>query len=182
MLKLHEVTDQYLAALDYIDEHADEIIAAGGVLPDELAELLDQAEGELEAKIEQIALLIQTINANADVLDSEIKRLQARRDSFHKSAEGLKGYVQAELTHAGIKRVKTARISTWVQKNGRPSLTLIDPENIPEAYRRERVIIDFDSQAAYDDLKAAGELPDEPGKVVEKDGIRAERGSHLRVA
>src|SRR5690606_22994620 len=63
MLKLYEHVDQYQVVLDWIEEHAAEIEAAGGVLPPELEELLDQAEGALQEKVERVALVIQNLKA-----------------------------------------------------------------------------------------------------------------------
>jgi len=178
MLKLYEHVDQYQIVLDWIEEHAAEIEAAGGVLPPELEELLDQAEGALHEKVERVALVVQNLKANAEAAQAEAKRLQAIARTYERQAEALKTYLHVQLQRAGLDRIEAPRAKVRVQLNGRPTIRPADPNNIPEPYRK--VVITFDSEAAYRDLKERGLIPAGPGRV-EVDGLLVERGTHLRI-
>src|SRR5690606_10969359 len=178
MLKLYEHVDQYQIVLDWIEEHAAEIEAAGGVLPPELEELLDQAEGALQEKVERVALVVQNLKANAEAAQAEAKRLQAIAQTYERQANALKTYLHAQLQRAGIDRVDTPRAKVRIQVNGRPTIRPADPDNIPEPYRK--VVITFDGEAAYRDLKERGLIPAGPGRV-EVAGLLVERGTHLRI-
>lgn len=178
MLKLYEYVDQYQAILDTIEERAEEIAAAGGVLPPDLEAALDAVDGSITEKIERVALVVQNLAANAKAAEEEAKRLAALAATYTRQADSLKRYLHAQLLRLGETRVETPRVKVAVQKNGRPSIRPANPDAIPEKYQRVR--IEFDGQRAYEDLKAAGLLPDEPG-TVEIDGLVIERGTHLRI-
>jgi len=64
-----------------------------------------------------------------------------------------------------------------IQKNTRPSIRCASGE-VPEEFQRVRV--EFDGQAAYDALKAANRLPQEPGRV-QVDGLVVVLGQHVRI-
>jgi hypothetical protein len=178
MLKLYEHVDQYQVVLDWIEEHAAEIEAAGGVLPQQLEELLEEVEGSLQQKVERIALVVQNLRANAEAAASEAKRLQAIAQTYERQAATLKAYLHAQLQRAGIERIDAPRAKVRIQINGRPTIRPANPENIPEPYRK--VIITFDGEAAYRDLKARGLIPGGAGRA-EVDGLLVERGTHLRI-
>src|SRR5690606_36923569 len=139
---------------------------------------LDQAEGALQEKAERVALVIQNLKANAEAAHAEAKRLQAIARTYERQAEVLKTYLHAQLQRAGLERIEAPRAMVRIQINGRPTIRPADPANIPEPYRK--VIITFDGEAAYRDLKARGLIPAGPGRV-EVDGLLVERGTHLRI-
>jgi hypothetical protein len=82
-----------------------------------------------------------------------------------------------QMERAGTTRVETPTVKVRIQKNTRPSIRCSTAE-IPEQFRRVRV--EFDGAAAYDALKAAKCLPEEPGRI-EVSGLVVELGRHLRV-
>lgn len=178
-LKLYEAVDAYETVLDWIDEHEAEIRAAGGELPAELAALLDEVEGDLSTKVERTALVILNQRRNAEAAEAEAKRLSAIAATYERQAEALSSYLRQQMQRAGTAKVETPRAKAWLQKNGRPSIRLADPNAIPERFRRVRV--EFDSQKAYEEIKVAGLIPEPEDGAVELDGLIIERGQHLRV-
>ena len=178
MLKLYEHVDDYRTILDWIEEHADEIEAAGGEVPEYLEGLLDAAVEGLEEKVKRTALVVQNLGANAKAAKSEADRLAATARTYERQAEVLKRYLKIQLERAGVPRVETELVKARIQTNGRPTIVPLNPDAIPEAYQRVRV--EFDGAKAYDELKSAGLLPTEPGEVV-IDGLRVTLGTHLRI-
>lgn len=181
-LKLYEHVDAYQVVLDWMEEHEDDITAAGGVLPPELEALLDEIQGDLQDKVERTALVAQNLLANAKAAKGEADRLAALAKGYERQAETLKGYLKYQLERAGVKKIETPTAKVAIQKNGRPSLRLADPNYIPEQFKVQPPPPPpvFDSQGAYEYLKGAKLLPAEPG-VIELDGIVVELGSHLRI-
>ena len=179
MLTLYEIVDDYRAALDWIDDHAEEIAAAGGEIPEELDHLLNWTESDLNKKVENVALVIQNQLANAAAVKSEADRLAKRAASMVRQAESLKRYLHGEMERAGVKRIDGDLVKVAVQKNGRPSISLVNPEVIPPQWSKTTVA--FDGQAAYLALKAAGELDLRPGETRQTAGLSITCGTHLRV-
>lgn len=205
MLRLYEITEQYEAASRWIDEHSEEIEAAGGEIPPELAALLDAIEDDFDTKVERVGLVVRQMEAHARVAESEAKRLTALKNSYKNGADSLKAYCKMQMEKTGRLKVEGDLVKVWVQANGRPSIRPADPSNPPAQYRRVRLsgicspeayeniaeacgIVgvappehaeEFDGEAAYEDLKSAALLPKDPG-VYEIGGLRVERGSHLR--
>lgn len=179
MLKLYEEVDALQVVLTWMDEHEDEIAAAGGELPPALLELLEEVEGSLLEKIERTALVVQNIAAMAKAAGEEAKRLSALSTTYERQAEGLKGYIFSQMRRAGIQKHEGARAKLWIQANGRASVRLADPSTIPEQWQRVRV--EFDGQAAYEYLKKANAIPTPEEGAVELEGLVIERGTHLRI-
>jgi hypothetical protein len=177
MLKLHEYVDELDEALAWIAEHEEEIVAAGGELPPELAELLERVEGNLKEKVRRVALVVLNLTASARAAAAEAERLAAMARSYDRQAESLKRYVMFQMQRAGATRVETPTVKVRIQKNTRPSIRCASAE-IPEEFQRMRV--EFDGQAAYKALKAANRLPQEPGRV-QVDGLVVELGQHIRI-
>lgn len=181
-LKLYEHVDAYQVVLDWMEEYEGEIVAAGGVLPPELEELLEEIEGDLQTKAGRTALVIQNLLANAKAAKGEAERLAALAKSYERQAEGLKAYVKRELERAGVAKVETPTAKVAIQRNSRPSLRLADPARIPEQFKIQPPPPPpvFDGQGAYEYLRDAKLLPAEPG-TIELDGIVIELGTHLRI-
>lgn len=178
VLKLYECVDELEAVLEWVADHEEEIKAAGGELPDEVVEMLDQVEGNLQTKVERTALVIQNQLANAAAAKSEADRLAKIAGTYTRQAEALKTYLKAQLDRAGIAKVETPLAKVWTQTNGRPSIRPATDE-IPPAF--QRIKIEFDGALAYETVKDAGLVPAPEDGPVEVLGLIVERGTHLRI-
>lgn len=176
MLRLYEHVDDYQTVLEWIEEHAEAIAAAGGELPPELEELLDQVEGDLQTKVERTALVVQNLLANANAARTEAERIAKHAASYERQAGVLKQYLHEQLVRAGVPRIDGARVKVRIQRNSRPTIEPVGDE-IPARFQRTRV--EFDAQGAYDAVKPllGKDAPDE----FEVEGLRVRYGVHLRV-
>lgn len=150
MLRLYDVVDEYTTVLDWLDENEEAIREAGGEIPAELDELMEQAEGDLEEKVKRVALVIQNLKANAKAAKEEADRLATTARSYQRQADALTNYLHVQLTRAGLERIETPVVKVRIQRASRPSIRLAGDE-IPEQFRRVRV--EFDGQAAYEHLR-----------------------------
>lgn len=175
MLKLYDAVDAYQTALDWMEEHEDEIVAAGGELPEELDAILEQAEGDLEEKVKRVALVIQNLKANANAAKEEADRLATTARSYQRQADALTQYLQYELERAGVPRVETPVVKVRIQRASRPSIRPVG--EIPEEF--QRVTVSFDGQKAYEHVKPLlGKDADDVGEI---DGLRWEYSYSPRI-
>jgi uncharacterized protein YktA (UPF0223 family) len=152
-VKLWEIGDE-------MEEIAELIAEAGGEITEEIEARLEAVEGAFDAKVERVALLIQSRTVQAAAAKSEEDRLKGIRNHYEQSVLGLKRYLLQQMRRAGVRSVETHRARVRVQKNGQASLTYNgDVDSIPEAFRRVTVVVD--KKAALDFHKSGGDLPAE---------------------
>lgn len=134
-LHLYEATDALKIVRDWIDEHQEEIHAAGGELPPALAELLDQVSGEFKDKVERTALFIREMQRTADAAAVESKRLGMLATARKNIADGVTDYLQRQLEAANTPKVVGLLCNVWLQRNSTPSILALPPvEQLPEEY------------------------------------------------
>lgn len=110
MSRLYELTEEYEAVLNMLyDGEADE---------QTIFDTLEGIEGEIEDKADNYAKLIKSIKADAEILETEEKRLYSRRKSLEARSQRLKDTLQANLEFIGKTKFKTALFSFSVSKNG----------------------------------------------------------------
>lgn len=150
-----------------------------GALPDYLDELLALADADLRTKMERTGLAIIHRQQDADAIDAEIKRLQARKTATLNAVERIKRYAQVCLEIAGETKVATPLVTVALQQN--PPSVKGDPDQetlrmwwensvpgaryVPESYALDR-------RAVLDAWKAGAALPE---------GLTVERTTSLRV-
>lgn len=178
MLKLYEAVDAYQTALDWMDEHEEEIIAAGGELPEELDAILEQAEGDLEEKVKRVALVVQNLKANASAAKEEADRLATTARSYQRQADALTNYLHHQMERAGVPRVETPVVKVRIQRASRPSIhSTVDLDELPDDLKR--VTVSLDGNAAYERVKPLlGKDAPDTGEV---DGLRWEYSYSPRI-
>ncbi len=173
-IKLYEATDALATVDAWIQEHADEILANGGELTPELLALLDQAEGDFDAKVEKVALKVRELIAEADAVKVEADRLTQRAKTAKNAADSLKAYLHRQLEAAGKTQVKGTLVTVALQKNPPRVVTTRDAADaqtstfvtaIPARY-------EWNKDAIKDAAKAGEPLPE---------GVTVEQGMSLRI-
>lgn len=86
----------------------------GEIINEAAAQALDNLSMAKDDKIENIALWIKNLNAEADAINAEKKKLAARQAAAENKAESLKRYLSGAL--AGEK-FKTARVAISYRKS-----------------------------------------------------------------
>jgi hypothetical protein len=116
---------QGLAGVEaFIDEHQDEIIAAGGNLDavPGLLEQLEALEGSFIEKVERVALFIQNRAALATARRAESDRFKRLADADYKVVDSLKTYLCRCQRIAGKPKVETPHVRASVQRNSQQSI------------------------------------------------------------
>lgn len=127
MFTLYELTSDYLNLLQMaedpdIDEEA-------------FMDTLEGIDGALEDKADNYVKIMKQLESNEAGIDTEIKRLQGRKDSMKKKAENMKKSLQVMMESTGKEKFKTELFSFNIQNNPpKLQLTCEDVNLIPIEY------------------------------------------------
>ena len=125
MSTMYELTADYLAVLAMATD--------GETPPDAIADTLEAISGEIEIKAENSAVIMQELNAEADKLDAEIKRLTARKEVLKNNVDAIKQRVYNAMKSTKKEKFKTTLFSFSIKKNP-PKLVIDDETKIPKKY------------------------------------------------
>ena len=108
-MRLYEIVEQLESLLmlesgNFVDASTGEILTK---------EAVDDLEMAKEEKIENCLLFVKNMNAEADMIDAEIKKLTARKKACENKAAWCKDYVQNILNG---EKFKTARVAVSYTK------------------------------------------------------------------
>ena len=123
-MKLYELTQSYQDILDLAESAEDNQY---------LYEALETIEDEFNSKLENIGKVIQTLDADTQAIDYEIKRLQEKKKALNSNKVNLKRYVETEMQKLGKRKIKTPLFTFGIQANA-PSLDIIDDRYIPKEF------------------------------------------------
>ena len=131
----------------------------------ELASLLSENELnkgiELDLTINQEAIqkksidyayVVKSFESDIDTIDSEIKRLQALKSVRTNAITRMKEAVLDAMEVYGIEKVETPTLKLLIRKNPE-SVDLVNEYQIPDKYRKEKVVVSIDKVAIKKDLK-----------------------------
>lgn len=159
-MKLFEATEQLATVSAWIEEHADDILAAGGALSPELDALLTEAEGTFAQKAEAVALKVRELEAEAAAITTEADRLAQRAKTATNAAASLKDYLQRQMVRSDTTTIKGTLVTVALQRNPPSVKTERDADatdykwavTIPESYT-------WDKNAIKAAAKAGEPLP-----------------------
>ena len=123
-MKLYEIKDSILNVLEAIEEETDQT---------GLNAILNGLKEEKADKCLNIAAYIKGLNAEAEALKLEKKRLEDRARTLTNKSERLKEYLQFNLD-PGEKFKDTRAVISW--RKSQSVMVSIDPHDLPEKYRK----------------------------------------------
>lgn len=88
---------------------------SGGELTPELEARINDFMSGGKDKIETAAMVVRSLESDAEVCEGEAKRLKARADSLTNSVARLKGLMLAAVDGGFGGKVKTAKFTVWGQ-------------------------------------------------------------------
>ena len=133
MATLYELTAEYMELLNMAEEEE--------LDPQVLADTLEGMDGELEQKAENYAMMINTLNGQADMLSAEIKRLTERKKTIENNSKRMKESLGNAMNSTGKRKFKTLLFSFGIQKNP-PVLVVDDEDKVPEEFVKVKKEID----------------------------------------
>ncbi|MGU3443313.1 siphovirus Gp157 family protein, partial [Bacillus cereus] len=88
-----------------------------GVDPEAVKDTLQAIEEAFDEKIQGAALLVRNIDAQAEAIKVEEKRLADRRKAFENNVRGIKDYLYQQMVAVGKRRMKGTLATVGIQKN-----------------------------------------------------------------
>jgi hypothetical protein len=160
-MKLYTLTDNYRKVLELLENDQDE----------SLKDTLEAITDAIDAKAEGIAKIIRTMDAEAEAIKTEEQRLAQRRKAIENRRNGLKEYLETQLTLSGIDKVKTATFTVALQANP-PSVNVLDDTLIPQSFKvHVPEVWNVDKKSILQALKDGQEVP----------GVEIHQGRSLRI-
>ena len=108
-MKLYEIGETYLSLINAIE--------SGEIPTEAIADTLDGVKGELEDKVDNIACVIKSLEAEALAIKQEEENLKDRRSSKEKNIEYLKKYVADTMKNVGLEKLETSRNAIAFRKS-----------------------------------------------------------------
>lgn len=148
---------------------AEELIENGGELTPSLEEQLAITEEQLQNKSVAYSFVIKQMDADIDIIDAEIKRLQNLKKQREKASEYLKERIKHAMDTFQIDEIKTPLVKINFRKS--ESVEVDDVNQLPALYKVVKVTEQADKAA----IKAA--IKD----GVEVTGCRIETHRNLQI-
>jgi hypothetical protein len=148
---------------------AEELIENGGELTPSLEEALAITEEQLQNKSVAYSFVIKQMDADIDIIDAEIKRLQNLKKQREKASEYLKERIKHAMDTFQIDEIKTPLVKINFRKS--ESVEVDDVNALPAAFKVVKVTEQADKAA----IKAA--IKD----GVEVTGCRIETHRNLQI-
>ena len=128
---------------------AEQLIENDGELTSELSEQLAITEEQLQNKSVAYSFVIKQMDADVDIIDAEIKRLQAAKKQREKASEYLKERIKHAMELFSIEEIKTPLVKINFRKS--ESVEVDDVNQLPSLYKVVKVTEQADKAA----IKAA---------------------------
>lgn len=149
-LKLYELTDEYLQALDALT-------AQVALPPEAIADTLEGLTGAWEVKALNVARYVRNLEAEAAAIEEAKQRMEARAKAATRQAAWLKGYLRGELERTGL-QPKAPDLALRLQANP-PAVVVEDEAQIPASYWLTQTVTSLLKGAIGVALKAGKEVP-----------------------
>lgn len=135
-LSLFDISNEFFALKDLIDNDL-EVNEETGEITDNselLKELFDNLKMTLEDKLDNAQRYCLTLDGEADILDKEIKRLQAKKQALNNKKDRLKKIMLSTIENTGQSKFKTSLYSFNIKNS--ESLEVESIDNIPREFLR----------------------------------------------
>lgn len=146
-LKLHEITQGFMALADGKDE----------LTEDELQIISNQLNQALQEKSTNIIAYYENLNTLLDGVSNEIKRLQEYKKQIETRIDNYKSYVKTNMIQLNLDKIETPLGKISIAKSP-VSCEIIDEDKIPAKYKTIVQTTKIDKKAIIDDFKMCGEV------------------------
>ncbi len=166
MSSLYNITGDLLTLQDLLSESLEDDQC--------LLDTLEAVQGEYEVKMESYCKVIKNLEADAEALKNEAKRLTDKRKVLENNIDRLKKAMFDSMKATNTDKVKGQLFSVSIQKNG-GKLPVIVSDNVDLSKLPDNLVV-VTKSAALDAIREVLES----GKTVEGFTL-GERGQSLRI-
>lgn len=129
-----------------------ELIENGGELTPELELALQITKDNFHSKSENYAFITRQFNAEMDIIDAEIKRLQQAKKTREKAIERLKANIETAMITFEVDKIETPLIKISFRKS--ESVEVEDVNTLPALYKVVKVSESADKLKIKDAIKS----------------------------
>jgi hypothetical protein len=148
MKTLFEITQEAIELASILEE---------GEFTPELHERLSITEGELRDKAINYGKVIKTFEGDINLIDAEIKRLQALKSSKNKVIDRMKESVTTAMVSFHVDVIDTTIMKIFFRKS--EAVEIEDENLVPEEYKLSRVVVNPDKIRIKQLLKSGEDVP-----------------------
>lgn len=124
-MKLYDLSESYANIQNLLD--------AEGTDQESLKMALSVIETEIQAKAQNVAHIIRQMDADAEAIKAEEKRLADRKRAIENRIRWLKDYLKDQMEMTNTDKIKTATMTISIQNNP-PSVSIVDDKAIPAKF------------------------------------------------
>jgi len=160
-MNLFKIEQQYI-------DLTEQLIESEGELTPELEQALNITLTEFETKSIAYGHVIRKLDAECDIIDSEIKRLQSIKRSRESASERLKTRIKQAMELFDMPKIETPLIKLSFRKS--ESVEVEDINSLPAMYKTIKIVETPDKKLIKDSLKLGKEIPG--CKLVENNNLQ----------
>lgn len=112
---------------------------------------LEQLQLDRKTKIDNIAVYVKNLEAEAVAIKAEEKRLKERRESKERKAERLKNYIKTSMVLQGETKFESARVSMALRNS---KAVVVDESKLESVYFINKIVQSVDKKAIKAALEA----------------------------
>lgn len=135
--------------------------------PDQIKDTLEGIEGEFKDKSEAIAVVDANFEADIELIDMAIKKLQARKQVIENKRKHLRDYLKFNMLATGITKISCPLFSIVLAK-GIKKVHITDEKLLPDDYVTVKTVVQPDKRKLLADLKQGLDIPG--AELVETEG------------
>lgn len=147
-LRLYNIQQEYISL-------AEQIIDNDGLLSEEMEAALQINKDQLENKSQCYGFIVRQLEGECDMIDNEIKRLEAMKKSRGKTVDRLKESVSKAMLLYEIDKIETPTLKISFRKS--ESIEIEEESLIDEKYMTVKTTKTPDKKAIKEAIKA-GEI------------------------
>ena len=117
----------------------------------QLAAYLEQLQLDRKTKIDNIAVYVKNLEAEAVAIRAEEKKLKERREAKERKAERLKNYIKTSMMLQGETKFESARVSMALRNS---KAVVVDESKLESVYFINKIVQSVDKKAIKAALEA----------------------------
>lgn len=118
---------------------------------------LEIVKDQVEKKSDNIISLMLNIESDINSIDSEVKRLQALKESKKNQYDRLKNWIKVCMQENEVKSIKTAKGNITIRA-GVPSVIVDDINALDDKYKRSKTTVEADKTLIKEHFNETGEI------------------------
>ena len=151
MNTLYELDSKIAELLDTGFEMSCIDAETGEIDETQLAIYLEQLQLDRKTKIDNIAVYVKNLEAEAVAIRAEEKKLKERREAKERKAERLKNYIKTSMLLQGETKFESARVSMALRNS---KAVVVDESKLESVYFINKIVQSVDKKAIKAALEA----------------------------